>query len=210
MPIVSLIQNQKKSLFLAMGVCVGYIVPFYLATTYTNEILKNKVGLSANMIMAISSGLMFFWVILIPFMGKLADKVGIKRLMGAASIGLMLVAYPAFSFAVQDPQLWKVLTMQIVISFFGIMFSAPFNGVFAYLFPPKERYTGSGLAYALGAALFGGMTPLAALNLVEWTGNQSSPAILLIVSAIVGFTSVMLSKTIDHKTDILSINDKNP
>lgn len=195
-PVLSLLKNHKHSVLVAIGVCMGFIIPFYLITTYTNEILKGDLHLKTNEIMAVNSGLMVLWICLLPLMGRLADKIGIRRIMILASLTLMVVAYPVFNFAIQEPELWKIIVMQVVISICSIMFSAPFCSVFAFLFPPKERYSGSGLSYALGAALFGGTAPLMALNLVTWTGSKSAPAFLLILSGCVGFISILNAKKI--------------
>lgn len=196
-PVKELLKTQFPSLLIAIGICMGFIVPFYIITTYTNEILKTDLHLTTSEILGLNSGLMILWIALLPLMGKLADRIGIRLLMGAAASFLAVIAYPLFKFSMASPELWKILIMQGVVSVCGIAFSAPFCAVFAYLFPAQQRYSGSGLAYALGAALFGGFAPLMALKLVEVTGDASAPGFLLICSSVVGFLSVVAARKVD-------------
>lgn len=197
MPLVSLFKNHKSSMMMSLGICAGFIVPFYIITIYTNEIFKNTLHLSTAKIMGANAGLMCFWVGVLPIMGAVADRVGIRRLMTVASFILVILAYPLFSFAVTDPSFFKILMMQVLLSLPVIAYSAPFCGVLAFLYPPQDRYSGTGFPYALGAAIFGGMTPLTALSFVNLTGNPASPAILLILSGAAGFVAIVCARQVD-------------
>lgn len=54
-----------------------------------------------------------------------------------------------------------------------------FSAIMADLFPTKIRFTGVALAYGISSAVFNGLTPLLAVYLIERTGLQSAPGLLL-------------------------------
>lgn len=198
-PFLEIIKSQKLNFLRALGVCLGFIMPFYIITTYTNEILKTDLDLSPSSILGLNSGLMFFWILLLPLMGKLSDRIGIRKQMCVGALILSAVSYPAFVFVENNFNIYGVFSMQIILSLFVIIYSAPFGAVFTSLFPPNSRYSGIGMAYSLGAALFGGLAPLISVTLVQWSGDMKSPVILLVLSGIIGFISVFSFKKMESK-----------
>lgn len=205
-PFIELIKFQKLNFLKALGICACFILPFYILTTYTNEVLKSDLHLGASEILGLNSIVMVLWIVLLPFMGKLSDKIGIQKVMSFAAVALILVSFPLFFLIDGEPTVWKILTMQVGISLCGIAFSAPFNAVFSSLFPSRERCSGVGLSYSVGAALFGGMAPLMALKLVHWTGDSKAPAFLLILSGLAGLMAVLTSSIEQKKNESVKIS----
>ena len=61
------------------------------------------------------------------------------------------------------------------------------------LFPYSVRYRGMAVGNCLGLAFLGGSTPYISGYLVKYTGSACSPAIYLLVVAVLGFLSVLVA-----------------
>ena len=61
------------------------------------------------------------------------------------------------------------------------------------MFRPQSRYTSMSLAYGIGAAIWGGMTPMAALWLLEMTGTPWSVIALVAVMALINAVAMFLA-----------------
>ena len=57
--------------------------------------------------------------------------------------------------------------------------------------PPRVRCTAVALGYNICLGIIGGLTPLAATWLVERTGNEITPAFLVMAAAAVTFVTVL-------------------
>jgi len=62
------------------------------------------------------------------------------------------------------------------------------------LFPTSSRYGGMGIAYNVAVAIFGGTAPFIIEGLLQWTGNDLTPAFYLIATSIVGAIAIYFMK----------------
>jgi MHS family proline/betaine transporter-like MFS transporter len=88
--------------------------------------------------------------------------------------------------------LWLVVLGQFgfVIAVGGVLGAQPTTMVEAT--PPEVRCTAVALGYNLTLGLIGGVSPLVATWLVHRTGDNFSPAWLLMLASAVSFGSVLL------------------
>ena len=54
------------------------------------------------------------------------------------------------------------------------------------------RYTGVAVAYNLGFAIIGGLTPVAATALIRWSGDSHMPAYLMILFVALGVAALAI------------------
>ncbi|KAG1441461.1 hypothetical protein G6F57_018698 [Rhizopus arrhizus] len=129
-----------------------------------------------------------------PVVGFASDKVGRKPFLLAGSLGLLVLAVPAFKFVGSD---------NTGLIFLGLLFIAVLlnclTGVMAStlpaLFPTRIRYSALASSFNI-AIIIAGLTPTLAAWLVEETGNLMMPAYYLIVAATIGLiTSFFLPET---------------
>ena len=128
--------------------------------------------------------------LLCPLVGILADRFQRKRVMMVGGLGMLCVAYPAYAFLIEAPGVDRLMTTQIALMVFFLIYSTPASAVLAELFPTSMRATGISLTYSLGVTIFGGFTPAIVTALVGWTGRPISVAYYLMGAACVSSIAV--------------------
>ena len=144
----------------------------------------------------VSTGYLLASTAMVPIYGKLSDMYGRKPILIASTVLGFLTALPLF-WVMHHPSL-------ALLGQFGLMLVvSPFIGAFPALLvesaPPRVRCTAVGLGYNTCLALSGGTAPLVATWLVERTGNELSPAFVVMAAAAVSFTALLWTKETHHK-----------
>lgn len=186
LPIKELFKNKKTNLFFAASIAAAVIVPFVTIFIYLNSLFVKNLHLEPSVVLILNSGLMCFWVILLPFFGLLAKKYGRKHIMGLGVLGIATFAYPLFLWIGNEPTFERILMTQVVLSIFTCAYSAPTGALLVDLFPVNERYSGIAFGYSLGHALFGGLSPMVLTILTQSLGFAVAPAICLMLSSFLG------------------------
>ena len=129
-----------------------------------------------------------------PVIGLLSDKIGRKPFVIGGSVGLFILAYPAFMMINSD---------EIGLIFLGLLILAVllncFTGVMASIlpaiFPTHIRYSALAIAFNI-SVLIAGATPTAAAWLVEDDWQFIYAAYYLMVVAVVGLiTGIKMIET---------------
>ena len=79
--------------------------------------------------------------------------------------------------------MWSLILATALFAVFTAMITALIPCLLVELFPANIRYTGIAMSYNLAYALFGGITPVITIGLVQWSGLTWTPALFLIVIA---------------------------
>lgn len=183
-PLAEILRYHKRAFFCTLGIgCTGVIQT--ILSIYINGILITDLGVQTSLAMGINAGIALVWMITLPLMGKLSDLVGYRRLMLISSLGLSILAYPAFIF-ITPPYLSvvTVVSVRLGLSILAAAYFAPIHAMMAELFPVHCRYSGVSTGYSLSVALFGGTAPLASMVLVIWSGNPRTPALIFAIGAL--------------------------
>lgn len=184
----------RKALLVCIGMVLVTNITYYMLLTYMPTYLSSSLGYSEEhgvlIIVVVMIGMLFVQ----PVVGFFSDKIGRKPFLRVGSIGLLLIAVPAFMFVGSD---------NTGLIFLGLLFIAVFlnclTGVMAStlpaLFPTRIRY--SALASSFNVAIIAaGLTPTVAAWLVEETGNLMMPAYYLMAASLIGiYTSFYLPET---------------
>ncbi|HBX06707.1 MAG TPA: hypothetical protein DEG10_12300 [Leclercia adecarboxylata] len=181
----------------ALGFCIGFVaikavmhwmlqafIPAYLVTTL------HYPALDAYTITTL--GLLFV-AVLVPFMGYLSDRIGRKPLMLAGCLGLILFAWPAMKLLASG----EVFSAMLGLGLLGLCiaaFDGASNAAMAELFPTRIRFGGVAIAYNLAVAFFGGVTPWSLAWLLTVTGNPLSPALYVMMAALVTLLTVLRAR----------------
>src|SRR6185503_5761396 len=76
----------------------------------------------------------------------------------------------------------------------------PQAAFFSELFSTRTRYTGASLGYQLAAPFAGGLAPLIATALLDWSGGKPWPvSVYLVAMAIVTISCVLLAGETNRK-----------
>jgi MHS family proline/betaine transporter-like MFS transporter len=196
-PLKKVILTKTRNLLCTLGIGAQALVPLYIVTVYLSTLLS-QLKIDTSQIMVFNSMIAILWMVAFPCMGKIADKIGTRKIMATAALAAILVAYPLFYLLAIAPSVQSILFIQIILSLAGAAFAAPSATLLTKLFPVEERYSGIGFGYALGGALLGGTTPLIVTTLVNWTQSPTAPAFYIMAVGFVGLISVKYATFVEH------------
>lgn len=175
-------------------------VPFYTIAIYFIGYSSKVLGLPEDMALKINSIAMLAMFILIWPMAKLSDRIGRKKVLLGAIIGMMVVIGPAFTWMQQgaalaaagdmDAAFIKVAMGQALLALMLGWYLAPIPALLVEIFPTRIRYTGMSLSYNF-CAILGGFTPAASAYLIAKTGDPNSIMYLLIGAGIITFFTML-------------------
>jgi len=186
LPLKQLLKAEKLHLFFAAGLSSAVIIPFMTVFIHLNMLFTKTLHLNPSFVLFLNSGLMVFWIILLPIFGSLAQKYGRKPVMSFGLLGMGALAYPLFFLMGTEPTLESILFTQFLLSIFAVAYAAPTSALLVELFPVNERYSGIAVGYSLGHAIFGGLTPMLFALLVQSYGFIYAPATGIIFSSLLG------------------------
>lgn len=155
-----------KSVLLVLGITAGCSPAYYVITVYSKVyMINNGIDPSvANNIMLASLAVLF---VVVPFMGALSDKIGLKTSLLIFCVFAFVGIYPLFAL-MRDISNPYILFGIIGFMCFMLGFYSAVAGIFkTTLFPSHVRALGTGFSYTIGAALFGGSANYVALQFKE-------------------------------------------
>jgi MFS family permease len=103
--------------------------------------------------------------------GALADRWGLRSIVIAPRIVLMIVLFPVMKFLVANPSAATLVLAIAILSLLHASSVAVAVALTPLIFPPEVRATGLALTYALGVAIFGGTATYVVTWLVGATGD---------------------------------------
>jgi MFS transporter, MHS family, proline/betaine transporter len=199
-PIRIVLRDHWRAVVTGMLIVMLWTVAQYIANYFpTFAVRELKVSLSQSYLGPLVVGAVLLFC---PLVGILSDRYQRKRVMMVGALGLLLVAYPAFSFLIAAPSTERLVATQIAVAVFMLIYTAPASAVLAELFPTPVRATGISLTYSLGVAVFGGFTPAIITALIGWTAQPVSVAFYLMAAALISLVTVLTLK--DRTGEVLS------
>lgn len=152
-----------KSVLLVLGITAGCSPAYYTITVYSKVFMINN-GIDATVANNILLGALGLLFVIVPFMGYISDKIGLKACLLIFCVFALFGTYPCFMLikAHNEP-----LVLFAIVGFMCFMlgFYSAVAGIFkTTLFPPQVRALGTGLSYTIAAAAFGGSANYVALQ----------------------------------------------
>ncbi|WP_419729051.1 MFS transporter [Lichenicola sp.] len=188
--------SQWRVVLIGMLMVVTTTSLFYVITAYTPSFGRTVLRLRASdgLIVTLCVGLSnMIWL---PLAGALSDRIGRRPILLASSVLVMLTAYPAMLWLASAPQFWRLLVVELWLSFLYASYNGAMVVALTELVPARVRTTGFSLAYSL-ATCIGGFTPAICTALIQLTGNRAMPGLWLTLAAACGLVAALLSKRVD-------------
>lgn len=167
-------------------VATSFYVLFVWMPTYLQTILHKTIT-NALMLNTIS---MLVLIGLIPLAGLLSDVIGKKRVALVGIISLTILLYPLFSLLPFANQ-WMIVVVQIIFAVCLCLLEGVIPAISAGLFPTSMRYSALAVGFNITTSFFGGTAPLVCTFLIYKTGNLASPAIYLVLLAIISLPAYL-------------------
>lgn len=181
-PVLEVLAEHRSRIVLAAGVIVVSAVTIYMLLFMPTFAIK-QLGLPPSVAFLGSLLAGTIHVVLIPFIGLLSDRHDRKALALAASLAVLIIAYPLFAFLLQVPSVPALLAVQGVLGVLNAVNLGCLGALIAELFPTRLRTSGLSLSNALTQMTLGGTTPFISLWLIEATGHPAAPAFYLMFGA---------------------------
>lgn len=189
-PFLNILKNEKKPLFLGIGIKVTEIAWAYLLSVFFPLWAVNNLGLNRADVMDVVLIAVACTTIVIPLSGYISDIIGRRKIYIFTSILFGLLAYPIWASLAAGNIFWPIVVG--IIS--STIMLAPLAALLPELFRPETRYSGAGATNQIAAAIGGGIVPVVGTWLAVTTGHLSGIAILMIILSLITLGCSLLIK----------------
>ncbi|GEK79577.1 MFS transporter [Agrococcus baldri] len=192
-PIVFALKNNWYPMLLGFGLVAIPSGGYYFATTYVQSYaVSEQVGLDPSIILGAMTVASFVEALVTLPLAALGDKWG-RKLMMYLGVGLSVVIVLPLILAIDNHDVTMIYVLVSAIRLTMSATWAPLSALMAQMFRPQSRYTSMSLSYGTGAAVFGGLTPIAATGLFALTGNIWAVVGLFAFLGLVAWVSTWLA-----------------
>ena len=193
----SIASQYGKGLMICVGLVIATNVTYYMLLTYMPSYLSHNLNYSADhgvlIIIAIMIGMLFVQ----PLIGMMSDRIGRKPFVLAGSIGLFVLAIPAFML-INSGVIGLIFLGLLILAVLLNCFTGVMASILPAIFPTKIRSSALAISFNI-SVLIAGATPTAAAWLVEATNNLYMPAYYLMVIAVIGMITAIVMKETANK-----------
>ncbi|NUP74238.1 MAG: MFS transporter, partial [Sinomonas sp.] len=162
----------------------------YVGHVYLNTYLTAQLHYPPSEALATNSWITLVFALLMPLAAWSSDRLGRRRVYGAAMIAYMVLALPAFLW--MAPGSGVPLGLAMAVSFIPWVFSQAVGyPLFTELFGSRARMTGVAFGFSLGTILGGGFGPYIAQLLTTATNWNLAPGAYMAASALVGLVALL-------------------
>lgn len=200
MPVLEVLKTHPRNVLLAMGARLAENAFFYIFTIWVLTYVTQKFGLPQSTPL---NGVLLgsaVQLVTIPWFGAVSDRFGRRPVYLGGAFFLVLLAFPFFWLV--DTQNTALVWTAIILGMIGhSAMYGPQAAFFSELFGTRTRYTGTSLGYQLASPLAGGLAPLIATALLEWSNNEPWPiAVYLIVMGGITIACVLIAAETNRKS----------
>ncbi len=179
-----LMREYRRPLLALGALVVALNVCNYTLLAFMPTYLEDTLGMSSRSTLIVIIVGQVAMMVVIPFSGRLSDRVGRKPMWWASLGGLFVLAVPMYLLIRQSFAL-AVLGFAILGLLYVIQLST-ISATFPAMFPTHVRYAGFAIAYNVSTALFGGTAPYVNEKLIGVTGSNLMPAYYMMLACMVG------------------------
>lgn len=186
---------------IAIGILMGAL--FYGQFIFSYSFLPLITDLSPTQISKLVSAGIFSYMVFLPLIGWISDKLGHKKMMLISCL-LSFCLSPVFFYLSTSGSQFNILISQILVGLILSALMAPGTYYMSLIFPSHIRCAATSINYNLGATLFGGTAPTIGLILYQHFKHPLAPAIFLSAAALISILC-LYSATIAPKAQKLPL-----
>lgn len=185
-------RNNPRGMLTAMGLRFGENILYYMVVTFSITYLHHR-EVNTTRILALLFLAHIAHVVVIPIIGRLADRLGRKPvyIAGAAlSVLWPFVAFPLFDTG-QTATILLAIVLGLVVH--GMMYAAQ-PAIMTEMFPTRMRYSGVSLGYQVTAIFAGSWAPMIGTFLLRETDSWVPIAWYIVGAAAVSLIAALMMR----------------
>jgi MHS family proline/betaine transporter-like MFS transporter len=184
LPILIALETEWRTMLRVMVLCLPGGIGFYTVFVFVVSYLQTFVHVPEREALEVNTLSMIGYLGCTLLGGVLSDRLGRKPVGIAAMAGLLLLAWPLFDL-LDHPRFAFMLSAQLCMAASLGLYFGQLPALLVEALPEKVRCTAISLSYNFSVGLSGGLTPLVATWLIQRTGDEMVPAIMLMMLAAV-------------------------
>lgn len=190
--------HSGRILTAAMAVGLASLLVYLILYMPTFAVKNLGLPSYAGYLGGIVSGLVS--LIGVPFVGKLADRIGPLKIMMTAAVAAIVVAVPLFVLVVAQPSVFVLTLIQFVLGVVMALYFGPLPALLSSMYPTVIRTTGLSISYNLGVTIFGGFAPIVLTWLITSSELLISPSFYLMLVALISLTGLVIIRRRGYAT----------
>lgn len=186
-PVLDALRSSPRGVLTVLGLALGSFMSYYLTFTYLPTYFQRQNIMSGTDAAWSTTATLVCAMFVIPFWGRMSDRVGRRPLLIAVCAADLLCAYPAF--LMMSHSTAAAVFAQIVLGQLEALYVSVILATYCEQFPARVRASGFNLGYNFSSILAGGTAPYLATWLISATGDAKAPAWMLIAAALVSLVT---------------------
>jgi len=194
-PLLATLKNHKASCIVVTGVVslvsvVAYSLTVWLPNLVT-QLTPNR--LDQSKVSIINTFGILLMSILYPIFGKIADRVGMFRMLLVGALGMLVLLLPLF-YTLSEPTYGWFVACQYLLIIPVSIYGSPMGAWMVKTFPTEVRYSAVSIGYNMALAIFGGTVALVATGLYSFFRSPVPVGIYMCLLAIVALVCLFYSQ----------------
>lgn len=198
-PIKDVLQFQLDKCLTGIGLITIHAISFYFIYMFLPAFFQQQFKEYDFTFLSHNTILLSFILIGTPLVGKLADRVGGKKILLVSCSLYLLLSIPLYQYALAHPT--NVLLAVAPIALLSALNGGVIPGLLAELLPSATRVTTFSIILNVGMGILGGITPAFCFWIYHVTNNPFFPIYLLLGAAVITFFAINYLLLKDRKMD---------
>jgi len=173
----------------ATGMFVGVNLCGYIMIAFIGQYGTKALAASPPTMLLVGVVGALSWAVWTVVGARWSDRFGRRRTYLVGTVAMAVWTFPMFLLLDTGALVWMLVAVFGLAVGLGLTYG-PQAAAYAELFPPEVRYSGSSLAYAVGAVVGGGFAPLIAAWLLERTGTSLAVSAYMLLGCLVTLAAV--------------------
>ena len=209
-PLRTIVTKYSGRTLLAAGTVLTGGVTFYLMAVFGLSFATGVLELPRSTIMLIVLVTMILEAVLLPFLGRLADRIGTAKVFIGGVVGILLLTGPWLAL-LNTGRPGLILLGYLLLVLPHAANTSVVGLYLAEFYPTRVRYSGLSLSYTLGMIAGSAVAPIIAAALLASSGLVAVAVYMIAMAVVTLVCSLVLRRTasMDDNWDDSSV-DSSP